>query len=81
MRSDSIVTYRRFGQAVAGLISVRDWKDQASRFRTTPVGVEICNLELYGGTCWIPTDLTTYTLSPRINGIGNDGTLLAGGET
>jgi hypothetical protein len=43
-------------------------------------GVEISNLELFGGNCWIPTDLTTYSLPPRINGMGNDGVLLAGGE-
>jgi len=44
-------------------------------------GVEISNLELFGGNCWIPTDLTTYSLPVRINGMGNDGILLAGGET
>jgi len=44
------------------------------------VGVEISNLELFGGNCWVPTDLTTYTLPSRINGLGNDGILLAGGE-
>lgn len=43
-------------------------------------GVEISNLELYGGNCWVPVDLTTYSLPPRINGMGNDGILLAGGE-
>ncbi len=43
-------------------------------------GVEISNVELYGSNCWIPTDLTTYTLPPKINGMGNDGILLAGGE-
>ena len=43
-------------------------------------GVEISNLEVYGGNCWNPKDLTTYTLPPRINGMGNDGILLAGGE-
>lgn len=46
----------------------------------TAQGAEISNLELYGGNCWIPTDLTTYSLPPRINGMGNDGILLAGGE-
>ena len=46
----------------------------------TAQGVEISNLEVYGGNCWSPTDLTTYTLPPRINGMGNDGILLAGGE-
>jgi hypothetical protein len=46
----------------------------------TAYGVEISNLEVYGGNCWSPTDLTTYTLPPRINGLGNDGILLAGGE-
>ena len=46
----------------------------------TAQGVEISNLEIYGGNCWTPTDLTTYTLPPRINGMGNDGILLAGGE-
>src|SRR5215469_5804730 len=43
-------------------------------------GIEISNLELNGGNCWISTDLTTYSLPPRINGLGNDGILLAGGE-
>ena len=43
-------------------------------------GVQISNLEVYGGNCWSPTDLTTYSLPPRINGMGNDGILLAGGE-
>jgi hypothetical protein len=46
----------------------------------TAYGVEISNLEVYGGNCWSPTDLTTYTLPPKINGMGNDGILLAGGE-
>lgn len=48
--------------------------------RPTAYGIEISNLELYGGNCWVSTDLTTYSLPPRINGIGNDGILLAGGE-
>jgi hypothetical protein len=43
-------------------------------------GVEISNLELWGGNCWAPTNLATYVLPPRINGWGNDGILLAGGE-
>jgi hypothetical protein len=43
-------------------------------------GVQISNLELDGGNCWVPTNLTTYVLPPRINGWGNDGILLAGGE-
>ena len=43
-------------------------------------GVQISNLEIYGGNCWISTDLTTYTLPSRINGLGNDGILLTGGE-
>ena len=46
----------------------------------TAYGVEISNLEVYGGNCWSPTDLTTYTLPSKINGMGNDGILLAGGE-
>lgn len=44
------------------------------------VGIEISNLEVYGRNCWVPSDLTTYALPMRINGIGNDGILLAGGE-
>jgi hypothetical protein len=44
------------------------------------VGVQISNLELNGGNCWSPTVLNTYTLPTRINGWGNDGILLAGGE-
>jgi hypothetical protein len=43
-------------------------------------GVQISNLELDGGNCWVPTKLATYALPPRINGWGNDGILLAGGE-
>jgi len=43
-------------------------------------GVQISNLELWGGNCWAPTNLATYVLPPRINGWGNDGILLAGGE-
>ena len=43
-------------------------------------GVQISNLELYGGNCWTPTNLGTYVLPPRVNGWGNDGILLAGGE-
>jgi hypothetical protein len=43
-------------------------------------GVQISNLELSGGNCWAPTNLATYVLPPRINGWGNDGILLAGGE-
>jgi hypothetical protein len=46
----------------------------------TAYGVEISNLELWGGNCWAPTNLATYVLPPRINGWGNDGILLAGGE-
>jgi hypothetical protein len=33
-------------------------------------GVQISNLEVYGGNCWSPTDLTTYFLPPKINGMG-----------
>src|SRR5215469_13550095 len=29
-------------------------------------GIEISNLELFGGNCWAPLDLTTYTPPPRI---------------
>ena len=43
-------------------------------------GVQISNLELWGGNCWASTNLATYVLPPRINGWGNDGILLAGGE-
>lgn len=43
-------------------------------------GVEISNLELWGGNCWASANLATYVLPPRINGWGNDGILLAGGE-
>jgi hypothetical protein len=46
----------------------------------TAYGIEISNLEIYGGNCWRPTDLSTYILPPKINGMGNDGILLAGGE-
>ena len=42
-------------------------------------GVEISNLELRGGNCWVPPTLL-HTLPPRINGWDNDGILLAGGE-
>ena len=46
----------------------------------TAYGVQISNLQLSGGNCWAPTNLATYVLPPRINGWGNDGILLAGGE-